>query len=118
MLSGNLIQNADRLFDSVFLLGHRAGIKGQFLVKTVDERFRKYHVADPHGRRERFREGVDVDDAFQNVNVLQSRNRLAGHAELTVIVVFDDIPVRRFGCPAQQLVAPADGHDDAGGKMV
>ena len=91
---------------------YSTGIKAQLVIKQRCQVRWQQHVADTEGWCQRFGEGVDIDNLFFGINALQWRNRLAEQAEFAVVIIFDDITAAFFCCPAQQFVAPADGHDD------
>ena len=102
----------------LFEVGNGAGIKTELLVKTVGESWRQHHVADAHGGGKGFGKGVHINDAGGSVEALQRGNGTTMEAEFAVVVVFDDGAPGLFAGPGEEFVAPADGHGDAGGKLV
>ena len=97
---------------------YSTGIKAQFVIKQRCQVRWQQHVADTEGWCQCFGKGVDIDNLFLGINALQWRNRLAEQAEFAVVIIFDDITTAFFCCPAQQFVATADGHNNAGRELV
>ena len=93
-------------------------IEPQSLIEPGDQMAGQHQVADPEGRRQALGEGVDVDDLLHHVDALQGGDGPAGQAELTVVVVLDDVPVLPLGGPAEQFIPAAHRHDDARGEVV
>ena len=79
---------------------------------------RQHHVGHAKRCAQAFRERVRVNHAFGRIDALQRGDGSSCQAKLAVVVVLDDIAVRRFGRPAQQLVAAAHAGHDAGGELV
>lgn len=102
----------------LFEVGNGAGIKTELLVKTVGEGWRQHHVADAHGGGKGFGESVHINDAGGSVEALQRGNGATMEAKFAVVVVFDDGAAGLFAGPGEEFVASADGHGDAGGKLV
>ena len=78
----------------------------------------QHHIADTEGRCQRFGEGVDIDNLLGAIDALQRRYRPAVETEFAVVIILDDVAAAFFFGPAQQLIATADGHDDACGELV
>ena len=102
----------------LFEVGNGAGIKTELLVKAVGEGWRQHHVADAHSGGKGFGKGVHINDAGGSVKALQRGNRTTMEAKFAVVVVFDDGTAGLFAGPGEEFVASADGHGDAGGKLV
>ena len=49
---------------------------------------------------------------------MQRRDRLAGEAELGIVIVLDDVTVFALRGPIEKRVTPCDGRDDARREVV
>ena len=84
--------------------------------ERVDQRVRDDDPGHAQARRERLAERADVQHA-RSVETLQCGQRRAVVAELRVVVVLDDVRVRRAR-PREQLQPPPQPHHDAGGVLM
>lgn len=65
-----------------------------------------------------FEKRIHVNDAVGGIDALQRRDRLAGEAELGIVIVLDDITVFALRGPIEKRVTPCDGRDDARREVV
>ena len=65
-----------------------------------------------------FENVVHVNDAVGGIDALQRRDRLAGEAELGIVIVLDDVTVFALRGPIEKRVTPCDGRDDARREVV
>ena len=104
--------------------GRTGVLRGLRGANLVDERVGQAHPAQADARRQRLRRRPDVDDAA-GVQPLDRPDRVAVVAELGVVVVLDDEPIRSVG-PRDEVRATlrrhhrtrrelvGRGHDDGG----
>ena len=98
--------------------GYGGGIERELRAVAGHERVRQHQIADAQAGRQAFGEGVDIHHAACAIQLAQRGDGAGGIAELTVVIILDDIPVRSGGGPAQQLEPPRRGHDRAEREMV
>ena len=59
----------------------------------LDQPVRDDEVAEPQSRKQHLAEGTHVNDAFAGVDAGERRQRLAAKAVVTVVVIFDNVPI-------------------------
>ena len=97
---------------------YRTMIKGQALLIHGQQRDGQHHITDAHGGGNGFGEGSHINNAVAGVHSLQRRNGASLMLEFAVIIVFNQITLRLFRRPVQQLGAPPHRHDGAGWELV
>ena len=104
--------------DSLVDSGYRTGIERTIPAVHLQQCLRQHHIADTDRRCDRLGKSTDVDHFSPIVRGLQGRNRFAAIPEFTVVIIFDQIAVRLFLRPAQQLRPPADRHHRSGRVLM
>ena len=101
------------------LLGLRTGLRVFVFDLPEDLRhfFGQYHVRNLDRRKQRGREGAEVNDALMMIQPLQRRDRFSEIAQLAVIIVLDDQALIS-NRPVDQLVPSADRHHRARRKLI
>ena len=98
--------------------GHGAGVKAQPFPVPGQQLRRQDHIADANGRGDGLGKGVQIDDPLIFADGEQRGDRPPHKAELAVVVVLQNIPLRLLRRPAQQLLAAGYGHDDTRGIVM
>ena len=97
--------------------GDRGAVEPQLLLEFLHQRPGQHHVADSDGGRQALGEGVHVDDPAAVIQGLEGRHRVGVEAELTVVIVLDDVAVS-FLRPAQQFQPPPHRRHQSQGEVV
>ena len=98
--------------------GHRGGKKAALLFIPLQQRRRQHHKAYADRRRYGLGKCTDINHLSRRIRCLQGRHRLAPVTEFTVVIILNQIPVRRPRSPFQKLHPPADRHHHAGGILM
>ena len=102
----------------MFKARHRTGKEAELFPKGFRDFLRQHHIADTEGRRERFGEGIHIENFPRAVDASYRGNGLRIISEFGIIIVLYDIALFLFHRPAVKLMPPFCGHDDSGRKMM
>ena len=98
--------------------GYGGGIERELRAVAGHERVRQHQIADAQAGRQAFGEGVDIHHAACAIQLAQRGDGAGGIAELTVVIILDDVAVGRFRRPAKDFQSAGSRHNRAQWEMV